>query len=217
MSYSLRYLRRASAILSAGLALTVVSVAFAADIKMPAELPPYGPLRVPESPKVQSEKLANGLTVWLVQQNNLPKVAIALTVRGGYCADPADARGISDLLAATVKLGTSTLSARQIAERSQAAGGDLKAAANTENLTLSIEPLSEHVSDALALLADLATHASFPDQRSHPGKDQSACRHPAERERSEIPGAACFRPHSLRRSPLRSRLTDFDYGRACDP
>jgi zinc protease len=147
----------------AGLALSSISAAVAADVKMPPGLPAYGPMRLPEAPKVKSETLANGLTVWLVQQNNLPKVAITLTVRGGYCADPADARGISDLLAATVKLGTSSLSARQIAERSQASGGDLKAAASTENLTLSIEPLSEHVSDAISLLADLATHASFPD------------------------------------------------------
>jgi zinc protease len=157
MLSSLRNVRFVSVMLFA------ISTAWAADIKMPAELPPYGPMRLPEAPKVQSEKLANGLTVWMVQQNNLPKTAIALTVRGGYCADPADARGISDLLAATVKLGTKTLNARQIAERSQAAGGDLKAAASTENLTLSIEPLAEHVSDAIALLADLATHASFPD------------------------------------------------------
>lgn len=163
MPYSLCNLRRVSAMLFAGFALTAISAALAADIKMPAELPPYGPLRVPEAPKVKSETLANGLTVWLVQQNNLPKAAVTLMLRGGYCADPADARGISDLLAATVKLGTSNLSARQIAERSQAAGGDLKAAANTETLTLSIEPLSEHVSDAIALIADLATHASFPD------------------------------------------------------
>jgi predicted Zn-dependent peptidase len=120
-------------------------------------------MRLPEAPKVKSETLPNGLTVWLVQQNNLPKAAITLTLRGGYCADPADARGISDLLAATVKLGTSSMTARQVAERSQSVGGDLKAAASTENLTLSIEPLAEHVSDAIALLADLATHASFPD------------------------------------------------------
>ena len=155
----LRNIRCASAMLLAGCALA----AQGADIKMPAELPPYGPLRVPEAPKVQSEKLTNGLTVWLVQQNNLPKAAVTLSLRGGYCADPADARGISDLLAATVKLGTSSMNARQIAERSQAAGGDLKAVASTEDLTLSIEPLSEHVSDAVALLADLATLASFPD------------------------------------------------------
>ena len=145
--------------------LTLSSVpAPAADIKLPPGLPPYGPMRLPEAPKVKSETLSNGLTVWLVQQNNLPKAAITLTLRGGYCADPADARGISDLLADTVKLGTSSLSARQIAERSQAAGGDLKAAASTENLTISIEPLAEHVSDAIALLADLARHASFPDR-----------------------------------------------------
>jgi zinc protease len=159
MRRSHRSMRLAPVILLAGYALAVLG----ADIKMPADLPPYGPLRVPEAPHVQSEKLANGLTVWLVQQNNLPKAAVTLAVRGGYCADPADARGISDLLAATVKLGTSSWNARQIAERSQAAGGDLKAVADTEDLTLSIEPLSEHVSDAIALLADLAAHASFPD------------------------------------------------------
>jgi zinc protease len=154
--------RFASAVLVAGLTFGASST-YAADVKMPADLPPYGPMQLPQAPKVQSEKLANGLTVWLVLQNNLPKAAVTLTLRGGYCADPADARGISDLLADAVKVGTSTLSARQIAERSQAAGGDLKAEASTENLTLSIEPLSEHLSDSIALLSDLASHASFPE------------------------------------------------------
>jgi zinc protease len=154
--------RFASAVLVAGLTFGASST-YAADVKMPADLPAYGPMQLPQAPKVQSEKLANGLTVWLVLQNNLPKAAVTLTLRGGYCADPADARGISDLLADAVKVGTSTLSARQIAERSQAAGGDLKAEASTENLTLSIEPLSEHLSDSIALLSDLASHASFPE------------------------------------------------------
>src|ERR1700722_20013048 len=152
--------RFASAVLIAGLTFAAFST-YASDVKMPADLPPYGPMQLPQAPKVQSEKLANGLTVWLVQQNNLPKAAVTLTLRGGYCADPGDARGISDLLADAVKGGTKTLSARQLAERSQAAGGDLKAEASTENLTLSIEPLSEHLSDSIALLSDLATHASF--------------------------------------------------------
>lgn len=163
MPHSLSNLRNIFATLFAVFVLSSLPAAVAADIKMPPGLPPYGPMRLPEAPKVKGETLSNGLTVWLVQQNNLPKAAITLTLRGGYCADPADARGISDLLAATVKLGTSSMTARQIAERSQASGGDLKAAASTENLTLSIEPLAEHVSDAIALLADLATHASFPD------------------------------------------------------
>src|SRR5580658_2582963 len=154
MTHPLHRFRFAAVLLLAGFAFA--SSTLAADIKMPAELPPYGPMQLPQAPKVQSEKLGNGLTVWLVQQNNLPKAAVTLAFRGGYCADPADARGISDLLAATVKLGTSSLNARQIAEQSQAVGGALKAVANTEDLTLSIEPLSEHVSGAIALLADLA-------------------------------------------------------------
>ena len=97
---------------------------------------------------LQSEKLANGLTVWLVQQKNLPKAAVTLTLRGQdlHPARSADARGISDLLCERDQGESSTLNARQIAERSQAAGGDLTAEASTEHLTLSIEPLSEHLS-----------------------------------------------------------------------
>ena len=115
MPHFLSNLRNIFAVLFAVFVLSSLPAAAAADIKMPPGLPPYGPMRLPEAPKVKSETLPNGLTVWLVQQNNLPKAAITLTLRGGYCADPADARGISDLLAATVKLGTSSMTARQIA------------------------------------------------------------------------------------------------------
>ena len=73
MPHTLCKLRCTFAMLFAGLALSAISAALAADIKMPAGLPPYGPMRLPEAPKVKSETLANGLTVWLVQQNNLPK------------------------------------------------------------------------------------------------------------------------------------------------
>src|SRR5271155_4200392 len=115
MYHSLGKLRSAFAMLLVALSFSSISAARAEDIKMPAGLPSYGLMRLPEAPKVKSETLANGLTVWLVQQNNLPKAAVTLTLRGGYCADPAEARGISRLLSDAVKLGTSTLNARQIA------------------------------------------------------------------------------------------------------
>ena len=80
MTYPLHRFRFACAVLLAGFTFAASSTR-AADIKMPAELPPYGPMQLPQAPKVQSEKLANGLTVWLVQQNNLPKAAVRLTLR----------------------------------------------------------------------------------------------------------------------------------------
>jgi hypothetical protein len=103
MTYPLHRFRFACAVLLAGFTFAASSTR-AADIKMPAELPPYGPMQLPQAPKVQSEKLANGLTVWLVQQNNLPKAAVTLTLRGGYCADPADARGFPTFLRTRLSL-----------------------------------------------------------------------------------------------------------------
>ena len=83
---------------------------------LPKDLPPYGELKPFQSPQVTAQKLANGLTLWLVPRPGFPKVAFALGVRGGMVADPQDRPGLSQLLTDTIDQGTKTRAARQIAE-----------------------------------------------------------------------------------------------------
>jgi len=71
------------------------------EVPLPKDLPPYAAEQPLRAPAVQSSKLANGLTVWLVSQRGLPKVAFAVAVRGGFAADPADRPGITELLTKT--------------------------------------------------------------------------------------------------------------------
>ena len=92
---------------------------------LPKDLPPYGELKPFQSPQVTALKLANGLTLWLVPRPGFPKVSYTLSVRGGFTADPHDLPGLAELLASTMDQGTSTRTARQIAEELQAAGGYL--------------------------------------------------------------------------------------------
>src|SRR5579872_6776544 len=94
---------------------------------LPKDLPPYGELKPFPQPKVITQKLANGLTLWLVSRPGFPKVSYTLAVRGGLSADPADRPGLAELLTDTVNEGTTTRTARQIAEELQATGGDLSA------------------------------------------------------------------------------------------
>jgi len=130
---------------------------------LPKDLPSYGPqprLRVPE---VKVSKLENGLTLWLVPQPGLPKVAVAVAIRGGMAADPKDRPGLSELLANTVNQGTKSRNARQIAEELQGAGGDYQANADRDGVTVATSVLSEKADVALAILADLLENASFPE------------------------------------------------------
>jgi predicted Zn-dependent peptidase len=144
--------------------LSFLSCSFAQkEVPLPKDLPPYGPEKPLQAPQVQQEKLPNGLTVWLVSKPGLPKVSMAIAVRGGLAADPADRPGISELLANTVNQGTTSKSAKQIAEQIQSAGGDLDISSNKDAVIVSTSVLSARADTALALLADLVRNATFPD------------------------------------------------------
>jgi zinc protease len=130
---------------------------------LPKDLPSFGPEKPLQAPAVKVSKLNNGLTLWLVPQPGFPKVSFALAILGGYPADPKDHPGLSQLLSATIDQGTKTRTARQIAEQLQAAGGDLSANVVRDSIRITTGVLASKAADGLAILADIAQNATFPD------------------------------------------------------
>lgn len=130
---------------------------------LPPDLPKAGVLKPPVSPAVEEHTLKNGMRVWLVERPELPKVAFKLVVRGGDSFDPADAPGLAKLMARSLTQGTTSRSSREIAEAAQAVGGDLNSSATFDFTDVSLDSLSEHADDAVALLADVAQNANFPE------------------------------------------------------
>jgi zinc protease len=144
--------------------IALMSCSFAQkEVPLPKDLPAYGPEKPLQAPHTQKEKLSNGLTVWLVSEPGFPKVSMAIAARGGLAADPADRPGISELLANTINQGTTSKTAKQIAEQIQSAGGDLDIGSTKDAVIVSTNVLSARANTALALLADLAQNATFPD------------------------------------------------------
>jgi zinc protease len=143
---------------------------------LPKDLPPYGELKPFRSPQVASLKLANGLTLWLVPRPGFPKVSYTLSVRGGFTADPQDLPGLAELLASTLDQGTSSRTARQVAEELQAAGGDLGVRAGSESITLTTSVLASKAEAGLAALADVVQSATFPDAEVELAKSDAADR-----------------------------------------
>ena len=131
---------------------------------LPKDLPPAGPLKPVVAPTVEAHKLKNGMTVWLVQRTALPKVIFTLQVRGGDSLDPRSAPGLARVMAKSIVEGTASKSSRQIAEAAQGAGGDLDTSVNSDSVQVTLDSLSEHAADAVALVADVAQHATFPEK-----------------------------------------------------
>ncbi len=149
-------------LIAAVLALTVA--AQAAETPLPAELPAFGKDKPLAVPKITQQTLANGLQVWVVPRNGIPRVDFVLAVRGaGFGADAADAPGRAKLMAGLLSEGTAQRSSRQIAEAAQAMGGSLGASASNDGVNLFANALASHAGTMAALLADVARHAAFPD------------------------------------------------------
>ena len=143
---------------------------------LPRNLPPYGELKPFTAPQVTTQKLANGLTLWLVPRPGFPKVSFTLAVRGGLAADPQDRPGLAELLTATIDQGTASRTARQIAEDLQSAGGDLSARAGMDSIVLSSSVLTAKADAGFAVLADVALNATFPDGEVELAKSNAASR-----------------------------------------
>lgn len=131
---------------------------------LPPELPPYGadkPLPVAD---IASKTLANGLTVWVVPRDGMPRVDYVLAISGaGHAADAADAPGFAALLAGMLSEGTAERDSRAIAEAAQGFGGSVGASASGDGVVVSGNALVSHAPGMLELLADIARSASFPD------------------------------------------------------
>jgi zinc protease len=145
------------------LAALVAPALHASDKKpLPKDLPPFGEDRPLPVPSITQSKLPNGLTLWAVKRPGFPKVAAVLALRGGEAADPKDAEGVSELLADTVKAGTTLRTSRQIAEELQAVGGEIGANAAADALFVTVTGLGSGTPKLVEVLADVARNASFP-------------------------------------------------------
>jgi predicted Zn-dependent peptidase len=129
---------------------------------LPKDLPPFGADKPLPVPTIAQSKLPNGLSVWVVNRPGYPKVAIRLAVRGGSAADPKEAPGISELLADTLKEGTTTRTSRKIAEELQTVGAEIGANAAADAIYVSAAGLGSGAPRILEIVADVVRNPAFP-------------------------------------------------------
>jgi predicted Zn-dependent peptidase len=152
---------RRLAVLFTLLAATAVG---AADkpVPLPKDLPPYGEDRPLPVPALDQSRLPGGLTIWLVKRPGVPRLTAVLATRGGTAADPSGREGVAQVLADTIKEGTTTRTSKRIAEELQSVGGEIASSASDDAIFLTVDGLSSGAATLMEILADVAQHASFP-------------------------------------------------------
>lgn len=125
--------------------------------------PPSGTARDVQFPTIARAQTGSGLELNTVQFGDLPLVYLRLTVRSGGATDPADMPGLAQMVANMLKEGTRTRTSAQLAEEIDFLGAHLQVGSDAENLYIMVSALSEHLDQAMALLADLATSPRFAE------------------------------------------------------
>lgn len=133
--------------------------------QLPKDLPPYAPDGVLPVADIAQKTLANGMTVWVVPRDGLPRVDYVLALRGaGFAADAADSPAFATMLAGLLTEGTAQRDSKAIAEAAQGFGGSVGAGAGNDGVTLFGNALSSHRRGMLDLLAEVARQPSFPEK-----------------------------------------------------
>lgn len=112
--------------------------------------------------QIKRVKLANGLTVLVVERHGHPTASIAALVRAGSAWDLPGKAGVASLTASAVLRGTPTRTPDAIDEAIDFVGASLTAACEEDGATFRGKCLTKDFDATLDLLADSLQNASFP-------------------------------------------------------
>ena len=154
-------MRRAlvASILALGVGLAAVSAQVAS---WPSENPPRPlPSRPVSFPPYEVRTMPNGMQVIVVMHHEQPEVTMRILVRAGAAADPPGKGGTAALVASLMDQGTTTKSAREIADAIDSIGGALDTAASSDVSIASVLVMKDSFGIGMDMLADVVRRPAF--------------------------------------------------------
>jgi zinc protease len=109
------------------------------------------------------EELQNGAVIIAKESRTTPAVTIHASFDAGIIFDPLAHPGLSHLVSRMLDRGTAARSAAQIADELDGRGVSLNITVNRHAISIVSNCLSEDFEQVLALIADIAMHATLPD------------------------------------------------------
>jgi len=119
--------------------------------KEPAFVPPVPAQR----------RLRNGAQVLVVENHQVPLVAVEIVLQSGVDRDPLDRRGLSGFVAEMLLEGTTTRSSLELEIARERLAAQLSANSGLETTTLHLNALRDTLPEALVLMSDVLQNPAF--------------------------------------------------------
>jgi len=132
-----------------------------ADEAWRATPPKPGPVPKFTLPVPKQVKLANGLTVLLVERHNLPLISASLFAMSGSELNPVASPGLSSFTASMLREGTTSRSALKFSEDTDQIGASIDSEAGYSSAYLTLSALTWNAGAGFDLLADATLHPAF--------------------------------------------------------
>ena len=127
--------------------------------------PPYGPTPTLHAPDVWMEELANGLSVYGIEDRETPLVQFELSFRGGMLLDEPGRIGVANLLAETMLEGTASRTPEELEQAIDLLGSDINVNSGTQSFVISGRTLARNYAETLALVQEILLEPRWDPER----------------------------------------------------
>ena len=117
--------------------------------------PPYGSAPEIKVPAVWEDKLANGLRVYGIENNEVPLVNFEIHIDGGQLLEDLDKVGVANLMARMMTQGTAKKTPQELEEAIQQLGASINVSAGKESMILSGNTLARNYPATIALVEEI--------------------------------------------------------------
>jgi zinc protease len=126
----------------------------------------YPPLRQVQLPEPLRVQLANGMTIFLLEDHTLPLVEASVLVHTGSRYEPGDKVGLASLTGQVMRTGgTATKTGDEIDEMLEKVGASVETYIGTTSGGARMSVLKEDIGMGLGILADLLRNPAFRDEK----------------------------------------------------
>jgi zinc protease len=117
--------------------------------------PPYGTTPTVKVPLVWESKLANGMRVYGIQNNEVPLVNFDIYIDGGLLLEDINKVGVANLMARMMTQGTARKTPQELEEAIQQLGASINVFATTEDIRINVNTLARNYQQTLALVEEI--------------------------------------------------------------
>ncbi|MHC1704443.1 MAG: M16 family metallopeptidase [Tenuifilaceae bacterium] len=106
-------------------------------------------------PTIWDSKLANGMNVYGIQQNELPLVQFNIVIKGGHYLDNIEKPGVANLVANVISQGTKNKTPEELEDQIKMLGASIWVSADVNNISINVNTLARNFEKTLAIVQEI--------------------------------------------------------------